>query len=176
LPGKFVEKKRPLDFVQAVGMAAEKGAPVAGLMVGDGPLKAECERIATAQGYPITFAGFLNQSEMPKAYVAADALVLPSDGGETWGLVVNEAMACGRACLVSDKVGCGPDLIQSGKTGEVFPLGNIQVLADLLASLEPAQLEAMGRNAKTDAQRNSVQAAVDGVLQAISFVRLGTNS
>jgi glycosyltransferase involved in cell wall biosynthesis len=64
--------------------------------------------------------------------VAADALVLPSDGGETWGLVVNEAMVCGRPCLVSDQVGCGPDLIEEGRTGAIFPCGDVDKLAALL--------------------------------------------
>ena len=43
---------------------------------------------------PVHFTGFLNQSQMVDAYVASDCLVLPSDGRETWGLVVNEAMSC----------------------------------------------------------------------------------
>jgi glycosyltransferase involved in cell wall biosynthesis len=173
--GKFVEKKRPMDFVEAIA-AASKSANVAGLMVGDGPLKAECERVATAQGAPIKFAGFLNQSEMPMAYVAADALVVSSDGGETWGLVVNEAMACGRPCFVSDKVGCGPDLIQPGKTGAVFPLGNIRVLTNLLLSFEAAELLAMGQHAKMNKGTNSIQGAVDGVLQALCRITAETIS
>src|SRR5207245_2803101 len=82
-------------------------------------------------GVPATFAGFLNQSEIASAYAAGDALVLPSDFGETWGLVVNEAMACGRAAVVSDRVGCGLDLVIPGKTGERFAFGDTQALADI---------------------------------------------
>jgi len=82
-----------------------------------------------------TFAGFLNQSELPEAYVAADVLVLPSDGGETWGLVVNEGMGCGLTAIVSDAVGCAPDLIDEGKTGFTFPIGNCEDLAKRLESV-----------------------------------------
>jgi glycosyltransferase involved in cell wall biosynthesis len=171
--GKFVEKKRPIDFVRAIAKAATKGASVAGLMVGDGPLKAECEQVAVEQHAPIRFAGFLNQSEMPMAYVAADALVLPSDGGETWGLVVNEAMGSGRPCFVSDKVGCGPDLIQPGITGDIFSLGDIEGLANLLSSFSSKQLETMGIAARASAKSKSIEAAVDGVLQAMSIVKAG---
>ncbi|WP_425507198.1 glycosyltransferase family 4 protein [Thermomonas carbonis] len=79
------------------------------------------------------FAGFLNQSEITAAYAAADCLVLPSDHGETWGLVVNEAMACGLPALVSDQVGCAVDLIVAGHTGDVFPCGDVAALSAMLA-------------------------------------------
>jgi glycosyltransferase involved in cell wall biosynthesis len=81
-----------------------------------------------------SFTGFLNQSEMSRAYVAADVLVLPSIS-ETWGLVVNEAMACGLPAVVSDAAGCAPDLIEAGKTGFTFPAGDPAQLAQRLASL-----------------------------------------
>src|SRR5262249_13386820 len=109
--GKLIPKKRPLDFIRAAGKARGMGANVTALIVGDGALRQECEAEAVRSTAPIRFTGFLNQTEIIQAYVAADALVLPSDGGETWGLVVNEAMVCGRPCFVSDRVGCSPDLI-----------------------------------------------------------------
>ena len=62
-----------------------------------------------------SFTGFLNQTEVSQAYVAADCLVLPSDHGETWGLVVNEALASGLPCLVSDACGCAEEL--AGQAG-----------------------------------------------------------
>ena len=122
--GKFTETKRPMDFVRAIARAANNNVKLTGLMVGDGPLRATCEQFSQENDLPIRFTGFLNQSEISQAYVAADALVLPS-AADTWGLVVNEAMTCGRACLVTDRVGCGPDLIVSGKTGEIFRHGDI---------------------------------------------------
>src|SRR5262249_44777058 len=82
-----------------------------------------------------TFAGFQNQTELPACYAVADVLVLPSDGGETWGLVANEAMACGLPVIVSDAAGCAPDLIEEGKTGFTFPLGNLQQLAERISSI-----------------------------------------
>jgi len=76
-----------------------------------------------------SFTGFLNQTEVSRAYVAADCLVLPSDYDETWGLVVNEAMASGLPCIISDRCGCAPDL--GGYRGNsVFPFGHIPELAD----------------------------------------------
>jgi glycosyltransferase involved in cell wall biosynthesis len=128
--GKFTEKKRPMDFVEAVARAARRDHRIRGLMVGDGPLRAACEEFVMRNNAPIRFAGFLNQSQIISAYVAADALVLPS--AETWGMVVNEAMSCGRPCILSDQVGAGPDMLTQDETGAIFPLGDPEALAKLL--------------------------------------------
>ena len=171
--GKFIEKKRPLDFVRAIGAAAQSGAPVFGLMVGDGPLRSACEELTRIESFPISFAGFLNQSEIPTAYVAVDALILPSDGGETWGLVVNEAMACGRPCFVSDRVGCGPDLIEQDITGGVFPLGQMTKLVELITkyAAQPSRLSAMGQRAKEKVEGCSMETVVNSLVQAIVSIK-----
>ncbi len=176
--GKFIEKKRPMDFVRAIAGANKNGTRIMGLMVGDGPLRQACEDEVRTSNVPIRFAGFLNQSKMPNAYAAADALVLPSDGGETWGLVVNEAMASGKPCLVSDRVGCGPDLVVPGETGEVFALGDIVALSSLLSSHAERRiaLKEMGAKAEQKASRYSLGAAVDAVVDAMNIVSNGARS
>ena len=65
-------------------------------------------------------AGFQNQTQLSRFYHAADVFVLPSRVGETWGLVVNEALHHGLPCVVSDRVGCAPDLVIPDETGEIF--------------------------------------------------------
>lgn len=166
--GKFTETKRPLDFVKAVNEAANREEGIEGLMVGDGPLRSACEQFVQSYNAPISFTGFLNQSEIIRAYVCGDVLVLPSVG-ETWGMVVNEAMACGRPALVSDRVGCGPDLIIPERTGLVFPHGDVPALAESMIKMAKnrVQVAQMGRDAKERLQKHSLQAAVDGVLQAL---------
>ena len=89
--GKLVASKRPLDIVRA---AAPLGAGVS-VLVGSGPLEARCARWPAKLGVDLKAIGFLNQTELGKAYAFADCLVLPSDFPETWGLVVNEALAAG---------------------------------------------------------------------------------
>lgn|SRR5437588_6967028 len=170
--GKFIAKKRPLDFLRSLQLASAADATVQGLMVGDGPLRPDCEEFVRATGAPVVFAGFLNQSQIPDAYFAADVLVLPSDGGETWGLVVNEAMACGRACIVSDRVGCGPDLVRNLQTGAIFPLGDVDALAALMVDFarDPSRVQAMDAQAERVIQKYSVGAAVEGVLQALAAI------
>jgi glycosyltransferase involved in cell wall biosynthesis len=167
---KFIPLKRPMDFLRALERAAQRGAPVYGLMAGDGPLRADSEAYARERRVPVTFAGFLNQSEMVKSYVAADALVLLSST-ETWGMVVNEAMVCGRPCIVSDKVGCGPDLI-TPETGAVYPQGNVGRLAELMAQFaaDRDRLRARGVAAANKIKEHSTEAAVRGVLEAVHAV------
>ena len=166
--GKFTETKRPLDFVKAISEAAKQGKHIQGLMVGDGPLRAACEELVTSHDAPVTFAGFLNQSQIVQAYVCGDVLVLPSIG-ETWGMVVNEAMACGRPSLVSDRVGCGPDLVVAHETGVIFPHGNVAALSSAMANMagNPAKSAEMGRKAQRHLKNYSVQGAVEGVLHAL---------
>jgi glycosyltransferase involved in cell wall biosynthesis len=168
--GKFIPKKRPMDFVCAIERAARRNPRIHGLMVGDGPLRAGCEDLVRERSAPIRFTGFVNQSQITKSYVVCDALVLPSDGGETWGLVVNEAMACARPCIVSDRVGCGPDLVIPQETGAIFPLGDVNALANSMRELagNPERMISMGLEARSRLKNYSVKTAVDGIIQSLA--------
>jgi len=145
--GKFIQKKRPLDLVEAAtGLICRR--PVHLLFAGSGEMGAilrdHCHVVfdgdADATGGKgidvpgqtdtrprATFTGFLNQTEISKAYAVADCLVLPSDYGETWGLVVNEAMASGLPCLISDQCGSAADLGHIGRN-RVFPCADVASL------------------------------------------------
>lgn len=194
--GKLEPKKRPMDLLEALAMAAKQTegqgpeAQPAGvsssplppaspppprlhlLVVGDGELRGDCEAYAREHRLPVSFTGFLNQSEIPQAYAAADCLVLPSDYGETWGLVVNEAFACGLPAIVSDRVGCHPDLILRDRTGWVVPFGDTPALADALAlaARDPGQLRTMGEAARTHIGAYSIETLVEGTLAALRLV------
>jgi glycosyltransferase involved in cell wall biosynthesis len=170
--GKFIETKRPMDFLRAITAARSEEPKVAGLMVGEGPLRAACEQFVSSRNLQVRFTGFLNQSQIVDAYVAADCLVLPSQ--ETWGLVVNEAMSCSRPAVVSDAVGCAPDLVRDGHTGAVFPLGNVEALAKVLVNFagSPECLRAMGERARAGLRPYSLDVAVQGVVDAVEAVTL----
>jgi glycosyltransferase involved in cell wall biosynthesis len=123
--------KRPLDVLRAF---AEASIPNARLVfAGEGPLRAEVEAEAAALGVSerVRLLGFVNQSQLPAVYTAADLLVLPSQY-EAFGVVVNEAMLCGCAVAVSTHVGAARDLILPGKTGYIFSCGNVDALAGVL--------------------------------------------
>jgi glycosyltransferase involved in cell wall biosynthesis len=170
--GKLIPKKRPKDFLEALGLAANKVGSIHGLIVGDGPLRTELETFSRKRNLPVTFAGFINQRQLPQVYTVSDILVLPSNGTETWGLVVNEAMASELPVIVSDKVGCQPDLVCPGQTGEVFPCGNIKRLADIFVdfSFKRAHLEEMGKKSFRLIQGYSASQAAKAVLTAMSVV------
>lgn len=149
--GKFVSKKRPMDLVDAARRwNDDRSLPEIHLLfVGSGELgnslRAACHvRFDAGEerrpgdlhspAFPsASFAGFLNQTEVSQAYVAADCLALPSDYGETWGLVVNEAMASGLPCVVSDRCGCTQDLMRDLNRIFRFRCSNV---GELLAALE----------------------------------------
>lgn len=170
--GKFEDKKHPLELLQALAKAWQKHRDMYLLMVGDGELRLQCEELVVKEGLPVTFAGFLNQSEIAAAYVASDCLVLPSDTGETWGLVVNEAMACGLPAIVSDQVGCASDLIVPGETGDVFTFGDWDELAEKLKAFgqHSEQLKGLGANAIVKVSQYSPRVAAEGILEAVSSV------
>jgi glycosyltransferase involved in cell wall biosynthesis len=128
--GKLVSSKRPTNIVRA---AARLGGGVSVVFVGSGALDAELRTVAAELGVDLRLVGFMNQTELGEAYALADCLVLPSDYSETWGLVVNEALATGLPCVVSHAVGCAPDMIREGESGYIYPLGNV---AELAAALE----------------------------------------
>ena len=139
-------------------------------MVGDGQLRADCERFAQEYRLPVSFTGFVNQSQMPSVYAVSDVLILPSDGRETWGLVVNEAMACGLPAVVSDEVGCWPNLIEEGRTGFVFRCGDTDRLAEILTIFvkNPIQKE-MGQEASRRIKQYSLEEAALGISRALGF-------
>ncbi len=168
--GKLVAKKRPADLLNAMARLPADLRPRAhALFAGDGPLRGECERLAREQGLSATFAGFLNQSRLPDAYAAADVLVLPSDAGETWGLVVNEAMASGRPAAGSRSAGCCADLVVEGETGQSFDCADVPALAGILAGYlrDPALAAVQGRNAARHIQSYGYDAVINGVLAAV---------
>lgn len=167
--GKMESKKHPVELIQAVQRAVSGGAKLHLLMVGDGQLKKECEKLAQQHQLSVTFTGFLNQSQIVQAYVAADALLLPSDHGETWGLVVNEGMACGLPAIVSDQVGCASDLIDEGRTGWSFPFGEWDKLTDLLVTLSasPQEVRSLTQNCRQKISNYTPKAAANGIVDAV---------
>ena len=88
-------------------------------MVGNGKLEQEVRQLASKMPSKFRILPFQNQSVMPIVYRLADVFTLPS-ASETWGLAVNEALASGRRVLISDKVGCAPEVVRPSGDGDVF--------------------------------------------------------
>jgi glycosyltransferase involved in cell wall biosynthesis len=169
--GKLIAKKRIADLISASAIAGRSRSSARVLVVGDGEQATSARELAERLRAPVAFAGFLNQTEISRAYVAADCLVLPSDYGETWGLVVNEAMVHGLPAIVSDRVGCGPDLVEDGVTGRVFPFGDVDALARAIVEIagDGGARREMGAHARRRVAAYSADSAVRGTLDAVRY-------
>jgi glycosyltransferase involved in cell wall biosynthesis len=163
--GKLVPFKRPLDLIAAAAIVRGKGIPLQVMLAGAGELYGDMVRAAGQAGVPLTMLGFCNQSEMPAVYAACDFLVLPSDARETWGLVANEALACGRAVALSDACGAAPDLAGDGVAGVTFPAADIGALARAMEALLRHAPSPESVSARSGA--HSLAAAADGVCMAV---------
>jgi len=166
--GKFIPKKRPLDLVAAARMAKlPAGQPLHLLFVGDGKLRPQLEAaLAVSDAPAATLAGFLNQGEIPAALVAADCLVLPSDYWETWGLIVNEALAAGLPPIVSDRCGCAEDLAAPLGATHVFPCGDIPKLARSIVAVASQSRD--NARIKSLVESHAIQRTVETILKLIS--------
>lgn len=137
------------------------------LLVGNGEQEQDLRQQAAGDDR-ILFLPFANQSEMPVVYRMSDVFVLPSKS-ETWGLAVNEAMACGRPAIVSDACGCAPELIIPGTTGFVFASGNEgNLLQQLQACADKSRLRQMGVHALQHIQQFSLERVAAAIEEAVA--------
>jgi len=162
--GKFIELKRPADVVSA---AAQLGPDVVVAMAGNGELMTETRAVAERAGVRVTWCGFLNQSGMSRALAAADCVAVPSRW-ESWGLIVNEALASGTPCVVSDRVACASDLVRDDVSGYVHAVGDVESLARALQRVSAASRCGLitRDSCRAMAVTHSFECATDGVVAA----------
>jgi glycosyltransferase involved in cell wall biosynthesis len=160
--------KRPQDVLRAFARADVPNSYL--IFAGEGPLRKSLEEEAQVLGvaHRVRFLGFINQSRLPDVYRAADILVLPSEY-EPFGVVVNEAMLCGRPVVVSDRVGAKYDLVREGETGFVYPCGDIEALAQILREVLPdrERLRKMGEAARKRMETWSPREYIEAFVQAV---------
>jgi glycosyltransferase involved in cell wall biosynthesis len=132
--GRLVEQKALDTLLAAFEIAAARDSRLGLAIVGDGPGRSLVERSSGKFPGRIWFAGRENQQGVISWMRSCDALVLPSRS-EPWGLVVNEAMVCGLPVIVSDACGCVDDLVFHDENGYVFPVGNVDKLAEAMVAM-----------------------------------------
>jgi glycosyltransferase involved in cell wall biosynthesis len=164
--GKLMPKKNPGDLLEAFRAISEKASLV---FVGDGELKeALLKKVETEKIPNVIFAGFKNQTELPLYYEAADIFGLPSGLGETWGLVINEAMCFEKPIIASSMVGCVPDLIREGENGYSFPPGDVEALRSSLVKLiDSYEREKFGKKSLEIIKSYSHEEDVKAILESI---------
>jgi glycosyltransferase involved in cell wall biosynthesis len=165
---RLVPKKQPLILLDAF-RRVRADHRCALLFVGTGECEDELRGFVERHAIPdVVFAGFINQSQISRAYAASDVFAA-SGCDETWGLAVNEAMNFGLPVVVSDKVGCAADLVAHGENGYVFRYARSDELAGYLALLvdDSSRREIFGRCATAMIAPWNYGAAAEGLLAAV---------
>ncbi len=147
--GRLLREKGLSILFDAYGKVKDAMEGAALLVAGDGPMRGECERRIRDEGLAdVSFLGFVDQRNLPEVYVAADVFVLPSLV-EPWGVVVNEAMACGLPVVLSDRVGASADLVEEGGNGFVVGTGDARALSEAVLEVLADEKRRAGMGARS---------------------------
>src|SRR5580692_11801757 len=166
--GKFDANKRPAQLMRTVAKLHD--GEIVLVLAGAGELQAEIDAIAASDPARFRVLPFQNQSRMPIVYRLGDIFIMPS-AAETWGIAVNEALACGRPVVVSDGVGCAGDVVDSS-CGRIFRRNDWSALGEVIEELKQNSdvLSAMGRAAATRAWTFDVAATEAALLAAVNEI------
>ena len=172
--GKIFGQKGPgaFDLVKAFEKLQDVNQ-VSLVFVGDGKEKHILEKyVKDKEIKNVIFAGFKNQTELPKYYKVADIFVL-SSYTEQWGMAINEAMYFGTAIVASDQVGAAYDLVRDGVNGYKFPVAKVDVLAEYLRNIirDRELLHSMKIESRRIIQGWNLETAVSGVLDALNYLK-----
>jgi glycosyltransferase involved in cell wall biosynthesis len=140
--GRLIDFKNLFLFLEVFHQAQKQSSEDWGVVIlGDGELKNELQKFVIEKNIQkISFQKGVSWQQVPEYLALSDVLVLPSYS-EPWGLVVNEAMACGLPVLVSDKCGCAIDLVKNGENGFIFAPNNQEELTNLLLKFMNMKVE-----------------------------------
>ncbi|MBM6402967.1 glycosyltransferase [Phycicoccus sp. CSK15P-2] len=163
--GRLDPEKNVHEFIEALALVrAHRDVHL--LVVGDGAERPRLEALAAERGVAdsVTFTGVLDDAELPEAYAAADFFGIAGTA-ELQSLVTLEAMATGLPVLGVD-AGALPHLVQHGRTGWLYPHGDVEELAGRLAALleDPESARRMGRNAGAVAAGHDLGATLEAFL------------
>lgn len=168
---KLQERKHAADVLDAYVALCAALSPAQCpylLIVGDGECMPHLKNQVKSLGLKwVRFFGFQNQSALPAFYAICDVFVLPSER-ENWGLVINEVMNSAKPVIVSDQVGCAPDLVRSGENGYVFSARDTQALCEALKTLilDDRLAKAMGEKSLEIIREWGISETVQGIVKA----------
>ncbi|MGN0976822.1 MAG: glycosyltransferase family 4 protein [Faecousia sp.] len=136
-------------FTRAKGMdALLKAAPALdrelGIwFIGGEPTQAHLDFCRAHELSNVHFVGFQKKEELANYYRAADLLVLPTQS-DVWGLVINEAMACGLPVITTNRCVAGLELIKDGVNGYIVPVDDPKALSEKITAVFSADYRQMG--------------------------------
>jgi glycosyltransferase involved in cell wall biosynthesis len=168
--GRQIQKKNWLSLIQAFSRL--KNAADWGLvLVGEGPEATRLKSAAAGINSNIVFLPFQNQENLSEIYGVADCFVLPSLG-ETWGLVVNEAMASRLPLMVSRACGCATTLVREAYNGWQFDPHNwlqLAMLMEKFISLSEEEKKQMGEISFKIIKDWGLDRFCEGIWQTVQF-------
>ena len=140
------------------------------VVLGDGPLRQQLEAETQKYSFKIFFEGFRSTEELPLYYAACDIFVFPTLN-DPWGLVVNEAMACGKPVVSSTEAGVSYDLVRHGANGWVVDPRNTEQLCNYLGKLiaDNDLRRQMGETSSNIIQQFTPHALADAIVSASSL-------
>lgn len=175
--GQLVKRKGILDLIVAFEYISKKHPDAHLVIAGKGNLKKKLTNyINQIRPNNIHLIGHYNQNDLPKLYAHSTLFCLPSRE-EVWGLVINEAMACGIPVVASDVCGACKDLILPGKTGLIFKTSDTNDLArQLLALLDNKFLyQRIKSQSMAHIAAWEIKRLQKNLLKAVSFVLIKKN-
>lgn len=171
--GRLVTEKGIFDLLEAYAKLAPEIRSAIGLVfVGDGAERKELtRRISDFGSDSVRCLGFAHREELAQVYGLAEAFVFPTHT-DPWGLVVNEAMACGLPIIITNVAGCAADLVQDGWNGLVVPARNPASLTSAMSWLagRPQLGAQMGARSVKRIQSYSPEACAAGMANAVKIV------
>jgi glycosyltransferase involved in cell wall biosynthesis len=171
--GRQIRKKNWETLLNAYSLMAKKNRSWGLVLIGEGPERPNLEKAVKSQSIRnVYMLPFLSQEKLCEIYSQASCLVLPSFYGETWGLVVNEAMACGLPVLVSRQCGCAGTLVKEGKNGWTFDPDSVEALTDRLirfVAMPQSERDDMGKYSKKIIANWGLDRFCHSACQAIQF-------
>lgn len=169
--GRLVRAKGVFELLAAYAKLDEPVRRQVGLVfAGDGPSRKDLEQEgAEISPGTVRFAGFAQKEKLAVYYALAQVLVLPTYT-DTWGLVVNEAMACGLPVILSSVAGCAPDLLKENWNGILVPPMEIDPLTSAMRNLacQPDLIAKMGVHSAQHIQRYSAAAWAEAIAQMLA--------
>jgi glycosyltransferase involved in cell wall biosynthesis len=167
--GRLIENKGVQDLIRAIKSLKNKNLNIKALIVGEGNFKEELKKQSEALKHDILFTGHIDPEDLYKYYYTSDIFVLPTYD-DKWGLVVNEAMACGLPIIVTDAAGCSLDLLRDN--GIIVQKGNVHQLSFAIESLTKKDLRKQyGASSLRIISKWSYKQSLDSFSDIIQFVR-----
>ena len=174
--GRLSEQKGQVLLVQAAAQLRSRGVDFELVIVGDGPMRGEVERLIEQFGLEsqIRLTGYLSNQDVRQQLQCARALVLPSFA-EGLPVAIMESLAQGRP-VISTYIAGIPELVEPGVNGWLVPAGAVEPLVNAMAEVltaDPSDLERMGRTgAATVAKQHDISTQVKKLAELFSCSRV----